>query len=182
METVFKIQVTLKFAKNLKMRMSIFSRLCLLILFLFATPSFASGFQTYSQEVLTSKMTLDCSVEKAVSAIRDFGALYICTIGKAKTARFFVSEKPLIGEVLGIGLIWDDWQIDTGYGVRADWQDVEKVLDFLIAWYVPSKRNDLTKAFWDSKNEVFYTSDFVIYYNVKPSPQKDRRIMVIQEK
>ena len=164
------------------MKMSISSRLCLLMLFIFPSPSFAKGFQTYSQEVLLAKLVLDCSTEESIPANKDFGALYICTFGKAKTARWFVSEKPQTGEVQSIGLMWVDWQIDTGYGVRADWDEVEKALDFLIYWYAPARRNDLTKAFWDSKNEDFSTSDFNLYYTCRPDTRKDERIIVIEEK
>ena len=162
--------------------MSVPLQLCLLVILFFPIPSLAKGFQTYSQEVLLAKLVLDCSTEEDIPAKKDFGALYICTFGKAKTARWFVSEQPQTGKVQSIGLMWVDWQIDTGYGIRADWKEVEKVLDFLIYWYVPARRNDLTKAFWDSKNEDFSTSDFTIYYTFRPDLQKDERIIVIEEK
>lgn len=125
---------------------------------------------------------LDCSTEEEIPATKDFGALYIGTLGKFKTARWYVSEKPQTGWVQSVGLMWIDWQIDTGYGIRADWKEVEKVVDFLIYWYVPAIRNDLRKAFWDSKNEDFNTSNFTIYYTCRPGPQRDDRMIVIQEK
>ena len=157
-------------------------RLCLLVLFIFPSPLSARGFQTYSQEVVLAKSVLDCSTEEDIPATKNFGALYICTFGKAKTAKWFISEKPKTGRVQKIGLMWVDWQKDTGYGIRADWKEVEKALDFLIDSYVPIRRNDLTKAFWDQKNEDFSTSEFMIYYTVKAGPQKDERIVVVEEK
>jgi len=127
-------------------------------------------------------LTLDCSSEKAIPATKDFGALYICVLGQAETLRWFISENPSNGEVHNIGLMWVDWQVDTGYGVRADWKEAEKTLDFLIGRYVPTRQNDLLKAFWDSKNEDFSTSDFMIYYTFNAGPQKDERIVVIEKK
>ena len=161
---------------------NILLRLCLLVVLLFPIPSFAQGFQNYSKEINFAKQTLDCSEEKVIPAAKDFGALYICTFGKAKTARWFVSEKPKTGGVQNVGLMWVDWQIDNGYGIRADWEEAEKALDLLIDLYVPTIRNDLTKAFWDSKNEDFSTADFTIYYTFKADLHKDERIVVIEEK
>ncbi len=162
--------------------MSYSSRLCLLVLFIFPSPSFARGFQTYSQEVLLAKSVLECSTEEDIPATKNFGALYICTFGKAKTAKWFVSENLEAGRVESIGLMWVDWQIDTGYGIRADWKEAEKALDFLIGLYAPTRRNELTRAFWDSKNKDFSTSDFMIYYTFKAGVQKEERIVVIEEK
>jgi len=164
------------------MRLSIFSRLFPLVLFFFPGPLFAEVFQPYTQEVLAARHTQDCSTEELIPATEILGAVYICTFGSEKTAKWFVSEQPQTGKVLSIGLIWVDWQIDTGYGIRADWQEVERVLDALIARYVPSRGNDLRKAFWDSENANFTTSNFVIYYVCKPSSDKEERIIVIQEK
>ena len=164
------------------MKMRIPFRLFLLVLFSFPSPSLAKEFKTYSQEVAFLKLKLDCSIEKVIPTSKSFGALYICTFGKAKTAKWFVSEKSDKGRVQSIGLMWVDWQIDTGYGIRADWKEVEKALELLIGLYVPTRLDDLRKAFWDSKNEDFSTSDFSIYYTCRPGPQKDLRTIVIQEK
>ncbi len=164
------------------MRLSIPIHLCLLVSFLFPTLLCAKGFKKYSEEISLAQLILDCSREKNIAANNDFGALYICSLGKAKTARWFVSEKPKTGEVQSIGLMWVDWRVDNGYGIRADWKEVEEALDFLIGWYVPTSRNDLTKAFWDSKNEDISTSDFIVYYTFKPGIEKDERLVVIQEK
>lgn len=144
--------------------------------------SFANEFEKYSEEVSKARLKLDCSEEKEIPATKSFGALYICTLGKAKTAKWFITEKPNTGSVRSIGLMWVDWQIDAGYGIRADWQEVEKALEYLIGRYVPTRQTDLRKAFWDSHNEDFSTSDFMIYYTFKPGPEKDERIVVIEEK
>lgn len=164
------------------MRTSVPFQLILLVLFFFPSPSFAKGFQTYSQEVILAKLVLECSTEEDIPATKNFGALYICTFGKAKTAKWYVSEKPKTGMVQNIGLIWVDWQIDIGYGSRADWKEVEKALDFMIYWYVPTRRKDLLKAFWDSKNEDFNTPDFMIYYTFKAGSQKTERLVVVEGK
>lgn len=142
---------------------------------------FAQEFQSYKEEVSRAKAVLKCSTEKDVQATKNFGALYVCTIGKAKTAKWFISEKPGTGRVQNIGLMWIDWQVDNGFGIRADWKEVEKALNFLISRYVPTRRIDLNKAFWDSSNEDFSTPDFRIYYTIKPDHQKDERIVVIEE-
>jgi hypothetical protein len=165
------------------MRMSIPYQFSFLFFFLiFPTLLFAEGFQKYSQEVFQAKSILDCSEEKDIPAINDFGALYMCTLGKAKTARWFVSEKPKTENVQNIGLVWIDWKVDTGYGIRADWKEVENALEYLIGLYIPTRRKDLRKAFWDSKNEDFSTSDFRIYYTFKEGLRKDERIVIIEEK
>lgn len=164
------------------MRINVPFQFSLLVLFIFPSPLFAKGFQTYSQEVLLTKSVLDCSTEKNIPATKNFGALYICTFGKEKTAKWFISEKHKTGNVGSIGLMWIDWQIDTGYGIRADWKEVENVLDFLINRYVPTRRKDILKAFWDSKNEDYKTPDFNIYYTFKAGTQKDERLIVVEEK
>ena len=136
----------------------------------------------YSQEVILAKLALDCSIEENIPATKNFGALYICTFGEAKTAKWFISEMPNTGKVKSIGLLWVDWQIDNGYGIRADWKEVEKALDFMIYWYVPTRRKDLLKSFWDSKSEDFNTPEFMIYFTFKAGTQNDERIVVIEEK
>ena len=157
-------------------------RLCLLVCLFTTNPSFAKGFKKYSEEVSLAKLTLECSKEQDIPASNDFGALYICTLGTANTARWFISENPETGRAQNIGLMWFDWKIPTSHGIRADWKETEKALESLIDLYVPAIRNDLKKAFWDSKNEDFTTSDYLIYYTFKEGLQKDERIVVIEEK
>ena len=156
--------------------------LCLLVILVFPNSLRAQGFREYLQEVYLAKAVLDCTTEKDIPATKTFGALYICTIGRAETAKWFISEKPKTGRVQNIGLMWVDYQKDTGFGARADWKEVEKVLNFLIGWYVPTRRIELNKAFWDSNNEDFSTSDFMIYYTFKSDLHKDERIVVIEQK
>lgn len=164
------------------MSRSILFQFPVLFFFIFPGVVFAQGFQKYSQEVFRAKSILDCSEEKDIPAINDFGALYICTLGKSKTVRWFVSEKPKTEKVQNIGLVWIDWKIDSGYGTRADWKEVEKALEYLIDLYVPARRKDLRKVFWDSKNEDFSTLDFMIYYTFREGLKKDERIVIIEEK
>ena len=164
------------------MKIGISGQFSIFLLLIVPNLLFAQGFQKYSEEVFRIKSTLDCSEEQDIPAIKDFGALYICTLGKAKTARWFISEKPKTENVQNIGLMWVDWKIDNGYGTRADWKVVEKALEYLIGLYVPSRGKELRKAFWDSNNEDFSTSDYMIYYTFREGPQKDERIVIIEEK
>lgn len=156
--------------------------LCLFITFFWPIHAFATGFQTYQQEVSFLKMMLDCPKEKNLPAMKEFGALYICTLGDAKTVKLYVSEKPASDQVLNIGMMWNDWKINIGYGVHSDSAEAEKALDFLIDMYVPARREEIKKAFWDSKNEDFSTSEFTIYLTHKAGLQKDERLIVIEEK
>ena len=55
-------------------------------------------------------------------------------------------------------------------------------MSFLIDMYVPAKKNEIEKAFRGSKNEVFNTSEFIIYYTYTKGHQKDERLIVIEEK
>ena len=43
-------------------------------------------------------------------------------------------------------------------------------------------KNEIEKAFRGSKNEVFNTSEFIIYYTYTKGHQKDERLIVIEEK
>ena len=164
------------------MRMSVPSQLCLLVILLFPIPSLAKGFLNYKEEVYLAKLILDCSSEKVIPAGKDFGEFYICALGETKTARWFISEEPITGMVQNIGLVWVEWQVDNGYGIRADQKAAERALDFLIGLYVSAKRNDIRMAFWDSKNKEISTSDFMIYYTFKPGSHKNERFIAIEEK
>jgi hypothetical protein len=124
----------------------------------------------------------DCAIEKDLPAMKGFGSLYICTLGDAKTVKLFVSEKPNSGEMLNVGIIWNDWKTNIGYRMHSDLKEVEKALNFLIDMYVPSRKNEIKRAFWDSKNEDVSTSDFIIYFTHKTGLQKDERLIVIEER
>jgi len=124
----------------------------------------------------------DCAIEKVLPAMKGFGSLYICTLGDAKTVKLFVSEKPNSGEMLNVGMIWNDWKTNIGYRMHSDLKEVEKALNFLIDMYVPSRKNEIKRAFWDSKNEDLSTSDFIIYFTQKTGLQKDERLIVIEER
>jgi hypothetical protein len=163
------------------MKLSILSRLCVLVMLIVPVDSFAQGFQAYSQEVSFIKMMLDCPEEKAVPPMNGFGALYICTIGDEKTVKLYVSENPDSGRVQNIGMIWRDWKTNSGGEIQSDLKTVEEALDFIIDMYVPAKRDEIKEAFWDSKNEDLSTSDFLIYLTHKTDLQKDERLILIEE-
>ena len=164
------------------MRTSIRSQLFLSVLLFLPTPALAEGFKSYSEEVFLAKLILDCSSEKIIPASDDFGAFYICTLGEASTVRWFVSEQPQNGRVQNVGLVWVEWLVDTEDGMRADFETAETALEYLIGLYVPTKRNDIRMVFWNSKNEVLSTLDFIVYYTFKPGPHKNERIIALQEK
>ena len=125
---------------------------------------------------------LDCPKEKDVPPMNGFGALYICIIGGKETIKMYVSEEPNSDTVQNIGMIWNDRKVNTADEVHSDIKKTEEALDFLIDMYVPARRNEIKKAFWDSKNEDFSTSDFLIYLTHKIGPQKDERLILIEEK
>ena len=164
------------------MRISISSQLCLLLILVLPISSFAEGFQTYSQEVSFLKTMLDCPHEKFVPPMKVFGALYICTLGKAETVQLFVSAKPDSDRVLNIGLLWNDWKINGVNEVHSDLKEADKALNFLIDMYVPARRNEIKEAFWDSLNDDFDTSEFLIFLTHKAGLQKNERLMVLEEK
>lgn len=114
--------------------------------------------------------------------MKGFGALYICTIGDKKTVKLYVSENPDSGRVQNIGMIWSNWKVNTGYEIHSDLKEAEEALDFLIDMYVPAIRNEIKKAFSESKNEDFSTSGFLIYLTHKTGLQKDERLILIEEK
>ncbi len=164
------------------MRLSILHLLCLYISLLWPVQAFSIGFQTYLQEVSFLKLMLDCPREKTLPAMKEFGSLYICTLGDARTVKLYVSEKPYSDQVLNIGMMWHDWKINKGYGIHTDSKEAERALNFLIDMYVPARKEEIIKAFWDSKNEDFSTSEFTIYLTHKAGLQKDERLIVIEEK
>lgn len=164
------------------MRLCIITSIYLFVILIYPVHSFAKGFQKYSNEVSYIKLMHDCAIEKVLPAMKGFGSLYICTLGDAKTVKLFVSEKPNSGEMLNVGIIWNDWKTNIGYRMHSDLKEVEKALNFLIDMYVPSRKNEIKRAFWDSKNEDFSTSDFMIYFTQKTGLQKDERLIVIEER
>ncbi len=164
------------------MRLGSISSINLLLILIFPFHSFAEGFQTYTKEESFMKLMHDCAVERVLPANKEFGSLYICTLGDAKTVKLFISERPDSEEVQNIGMIWNDWKTDIGYGVHSDLQDAENAMNFLIDMYVPSRKNEIKKTFGNSKSEDFSTSDFKIYYTQKTGLQKDVRLIVIEEK
>jgi hypothetical protein len=48
--------------------------------------------------------------------------------------------------------------------------------------YVPARREEINKVFWDSKSVDFSTSEFFVYFTHKEGLQKDERLIVIEEK
>ena len=164
------------------MRIRIPVQLCLLVSLLSPINSFAEGFQPYSQEVEYLKMMLECPQEKVLSPMRGFGALFICTLSESDSVKLFVSEKPNSDRVLNIGLLWNDKKNNIGYEIHSELKEVEKTLNFLIDMYVPARRDEISKAFWDSKSLDFSTSEFFIYFTHKAGMQKDERLIVIEEK
>jgi len=163
-------------------RLCIISLMYLLVTLIYPGHTFAQGFQTYSQEVSFVKLMHDCAIEKVIPAMKGFGSLYICTLGDAKTVKLFVSEKPNSGEVLNVGVIWNDWKTDVGYGIHSDLKETEKALNFLIDMYVPSRKIEIKRTFWDSQSEDFSTSDYTIHITQKTGLQKDERVIVIEQK
>lgn len=164
------------------MRLSVPSHLCLFVILLFPVNSSADGFQKFTKEVSFLKLMLECSEEKRVPPMMGFGALYICTLGETKTVKLYVSEKPDSGKVQNIGMIWNDYKVNTGYGIHSGLKEAEKALEFLIDMYVPARKDEILKTFWDSKSVDFSTSDFSIYFTHKTGLQKDERLILIEEK
>ena len=152
------------------------------IALLFPINSHAQGFQLYSQEVSYLKMMLDCPKERVLKPIKGFGSLYICTFGKSNSIKLFISERPNSDQVLNIGLLWNDWKNNIGYEIHSDLKEVERTLNFIVDMYVPARREEINKAFWDSKSVDFSTSEFFVYYTHKEGLQKDERLIVIEEK
>ena len=154
---------------------------CLLINLVCAANSFADGFQYYSQEVAYLKTMLDCPKEKVLPPMNGFGALYICNLTDSDSVKLFVSENSSSDRVLKIGLLWNDWKTNIGYEIHSDLKEVEKTLNFLIDMYVPGRRDQISKAFWDSKSVELNTPEFSIYFTHKAGSQKDERLIVIEE-
>lgn len=125
---------------------------------------------------------LDCPKEKVLAPLKGFGALYICSLGASNSVKLFVSENPNSDRVLNIGLLWNDWKNNMGYEMHSDLRDAERTLNFLVDMYVPARGAEVHQAFWDSKSVDFSTSEFLIYYTHKAGPQKDERLLVIEEK
>lgn len=164
------------------MRLSIFCRFCLLVILTTPILSYAQGFQSFSQETSFATLMLECPNENISPPRKSFGSLYSCALGDAQTVKWFVSEEPTTEKVMNIGLLWYDWHTNAGYGVHADSNEAEKAMSFLIDMYVPTRKNEIEKAFRGSKNEVFNTSEFIIYYTYTKGHQKDERLIVIEEK
>ena len=164
------------------MRPCVFYRLCLLVILIFPVCSFAEGFKTYSREVSLLKLMLDCSEEKEVPPIKGFGALYICTLRNTKTIKLFVGGTPDSDRVQHIGMIWNHWENDVKHGIFNDLTEAEKALEFLIDIYIPAKKNEIKKVFWNSKNTDFSTSNFSIYFTYKSAPERNQRLILIEEK
>lgn len=164
------------------MRLSIPFRLWFFVILISPINSLAQGFETYSQEISFLKSMLDCPKEKMLPPMNGFGALYICTLGDAKTVKLFFSEKPDSGRVLNVGMVWNDSKVNLGYGIHSDLKEAQEALNFLIYMYVPSRKNEIKEAFWNSKSVQFSTSDFLIYLTHKAGLQKDERLIVLEEK
>ena len=163
------------------MKMRVAVQFCFLVLLVTATNSYANGFQDYSQEVAYLKTMLDCPQERVLSPANGFGALYICNLNESDSVKLFVSEESSSDKVLNIGLLWNDWRTNVGYEIHSDLKEVDKTLNFLIDMYVPERREQISKAFWDSKSVEFNTSEFSIYFTHKAGPQKDQRLIIIEE-
>ena len=157
-------------------------RICLIVILFLPTSAFAQGFLTYMQEMSFLKLMLDCPKEKILPAMKGFGSLYICTLGNKKTIKLYVSEEPDSGGVLNVGLLWNDWKMNMGYGLHSDLSEAKKALTFLIDMYVPEQKKEIEEAFWLLMNEDFSTSEFVVYMTHKEGLQKDERLLVIEEK
>jgi hypothetical protein len=69
-----------------------------------------------------------------------------------------------------------------GYEMHSDLREAERTLNFLVDMYVPARVEEVHQAFWDSESVDFSTSEFFIYYTHKAGPQKDERLLVIEEK
>jgi hypothetical protein len=164
------------------MTLSASFRILIFSLLLCPSVSKAQGFLTYIQEMSFLKLMLNCPRDKTLPATKSFGSLYICTLGNERTIKLYVSEEPDTGEVLNIGLLWNDFKINTGSGRHSDVKEAEKVLAFLLDMYVPTKRKEIEEAFWLSLNKDFSSSEFSIYLTYKEGLQKDERLLVIEEK
>ena len=164
------------------MRSGILCRLCLLVLLITPILSYAEGFQSFSQETAFATLMLECPHENISPPRMSFGSLYSCALGDARAVKWFVSEGATTETVMNIGLLWYDWHTNAGYGIHADSDEAEKALSFLIDMYVPTRKNEIEKAFRGSRNEVFSTSDFTIYYTYTAGQQKDERLIVIEQK
>lgn len=164
------------------MRLIILRGLCLFVILVSPINSFAQGFLTFSQETSFASLMLQCRIVKVVPPRMGFGALYSCSLGDAQTVKWYVSEKPTTERVMNIALLWYDWHTNSGYGIHADLKEAKRALSFLIDMYVPERKYEIEKAFRGSKDELFNTSDFIVYYTHTAGHQKDERLIVIEEK
>lgn len=156
--------------------------LAFLVLLMYGGNAFCQGFESFSAESKNVTKELRCHDSKITPASNEFGALYGCIQGSAKTVKWFINEIPNTNRVKNVKLMWNDWFKDRGYGIHADKSNAQKALTVLIKLYAPQQGKEIEKAFWGKNERAIETKNFVLKYSYYRGPAIDERLIIVTEK
>jgi len=139
----------------------------------------ALNFQAEANRVTKS---LNCPRPKITPASPGYGALYGCIDGAAQTAKFFINESEGTGKVKNVKLMWNDWFVDTGYGVHADRREARRFVKAFAKLYVPSLEQKLMSIFFSNSSTIIEVKGYQIAYTYSRGPQIDERLFVLTPK
>jgi len=152
-----------------------------LFLLFHATASFAGGFKSFTEENERIKAKVICNDVGVSPHFGASGKLFGCIAGKAMTVKLFVNETKDKNRVENIKLMWNDWFIDTGYGLHADKSEAEQFVKAVADLYAPTQKAKLMKVFFASNNEIWSGGLFKFAFTISRGPKIDERLLTITE-
>jgi len=141
-----------------------------------------SNFATFSVESKKATTELRCEKPTLTPASHSWGKLYGCIQGEAETVKWFINEVPNTERVKNVKFLWNDWFIDTGFGVHADQFEALAVLNYLIDMYAPNQAEEIDEAFWRNQNKIIQNDNFILKYTWERGPAIDERMIIITSK
>jgi hypothetical protein len=152
-----------------------------LFLLFHATPSFAGGFKSFTEENERIKAKAICNDVGVSPHFGASGKLFGCITGKAMTVKLFVNETKDKNRVEHIKLMWNDWFIDSGHGLHADKSEAEQLVKVVADLYAPTQKARLMKVFFASNNEIWIGGLFKFAFTISRGTKIDERLLTITE-
>ena len=141
---------------------------------------------SFQAEADRATKALSCPRPKITPASSGLGALYSCIVGcivgTAETVKFFINEAEGTGHVKNVKLMWNDWFVDTGYGMHADKKEAQAFLKAFAKLYAPAMEKKLTSVFFANSNTTVEVGDYHIAYTYSRGPKIDERLFVLTPK
>lgn len=152
------------------------------LLLCFSLSAQVNAFDSFEIESEKLGSAVGCEEPKIRFATSRWSGLYTCVGGFAQNVELIVNEKPGSGTVSDVALVWSDWRLDTGYGLRPSRKTANAWLRAIVAIYVPQNSERIIAAFSSNKNLKIETEEHIVEYTYRIGPSIDERKLVIKEK